>query len=913
MPESPILAEWFAKIDGDIAFLIQCFAEVLEELGDGQLASALPWRQSAPAPVKTTNHRSLQRPNEAGVDRELQVLSIAYHLLNLVEENAAAQARRQRENNFGLLHEPGLWGHSLAQLGSRGLDEQQIAARLHDIHVEVVLTAHPTEAKRPPVLRQHRELFEEFTLLESNIWTQYERENVRRRIKVVLERLWRTGEMYLVKPEVLSELDHVLDYFRNVFPAAVSILGDRFEDAWTAAGFDPCTLTDASARPRITFGNWVGGDRDGHPLVTSEVTAETLRRLRRSAIETLATRLQELTDSLTLSDLFQAPPPAFIAALDQLQGNERKFPHEPWREFAHALRGRLKGAEIGKSGSYSQPEELEKDLAVLRQALVDVGAERLARAEIDPLLTHLRCFGFHTAALDIRQNSVYYAKAIEQLLDAAGLDDWRYTAWDATKRRAFLQSELQTLRPLAPRFGQVGEEANAVLRCFQVVADHLRRYGPRGIGSFIVSITTDASDLICVYLFAREVGLLRRENDELRSDIAIVPLFETLEDLEKSARILREFLAHPITQSSRPWTDNENVRQQVMVGYSDSNKGAGIFASHWALHRAQSVLAAVGREFGRDVTFFHGRGGTFSRGAGPTHRFLESLPPGSLTGHIRLTEQGEMIAQKFGNLSTAVFNLELLLAGVVVTTLKKDEPHDEDPHFDDLCERMSRYSSQAYRELIGGDGFLEFWANATPIDALERSFIGSRPARRSGQRNLDDLRAIPWVFGWTQARYYLPGWYGMGAALEQLRDTEPNRFRELQQRISQWPFLRYVLYNVETSLASADLDLMREYAQLVPGENLREHYFDLIAQEYRRTESMIDYIFGESRANRRPRLHKTLEMRAEGLRRLHRRQIQLLREWRALRASDDESKADALFPSLLLSINAIASAQRTTG
>jgi len=376
---------------------------------------------------------------------------------------------------------------------------------------------------------------------------------------------------------------------------------------------------------------------------------------------------------------------------------------------------------------------------------------------------------------------------------------------------------------------------------------------------------------------------------------------------------VQEFLQHPITRRSLAARNPERPMLQVMLGYSDSNKDGGIIMSQWALYRAQRELTRVAREEGVEIVFFHGKGGTVSRGAGPTHRFLASLPLGSLTGALRLTEQGEVIAQKYGNPSTALYNLELLLAGVAATTVRQTIDPAPDERMLATAERLAKGSRDAYRDLLLSEGFIEYWSQATPIDALERTTFGSRPARRTGQRTLEDLRAIPWVFSWNQARHYLPGWFGTGTALEQLEQEDPETFAILGERIHEWSFLRYVLYNIENSLASADLDLMRDYAGLVQDPAIRDAYYERIAAEYKRTEGMLERLFGGAREVRRPRMMKTLKIREAPLYRLHKTQIALLREWRGLHAAGDNDAASAMLPTILLSINAIASGLRTTG
>ena len=395
----------------------------------------------------------------------------------------------------------------------------------------------------------------------------------------------------------------------------------------------------------------------------------------------------------------------------------------------------------------------------------------------------------------------------------------------------------------------------------------------------------------------------------------MVPLFETIDDLERSPTILRAFLEHSVTSESlrMQQKDGEPLVQQVMVGYSDSNKDAGIIASQWALQKAQAGLADIGRERGVLIRFFHGRGGTISRGAGPTHRFLEALPHGSLSGDIRLTEQGETIAQKFGNLTTATYNMELLVAGVTATTcghqFGKPATHKLEP----IAEHLAESSTRAYRKLLEAEGFIPFFREATPIDALEHSRIGSRPSRRTGQASLADLRAIPWVFSWNQARFYLPGWYGAGSALADLLEQQPEEFERLVAGIKDWRFLHYVLTNIESSIASTDVELMHRYADLVEDRVVRDRIFGMILGEWEKTRTMLEKLRGRPMAERRPRMLKTLQLRAEALRVLHLQEIELLVHWRKLKKEGDEAGADKMLPELLLSINAIASGLRTTG
>ena len=901
----------FSKIDADLEFLIGCFREVLTELGQPDLAAALPW-DDVPAPTEL--------PSRLG-----QAYSVAFQLLNLVEENGAAQTRRKRESEDGMSAERGLWGETLGRLAADGFSPGEIAEFLPQIRVEPVLTAHPTEAKRLTVLEQHRDLFRALGEREDPNLTPAERDAIRRRVKAILERLWRTGEILLAKPEVADERHQIEHYLREIFPDALVRLDDRLRAAWKAAGWN----LDELQLPRLRFGTWVGGDRDGHPLVTADVTQNTLTELRLNALVVLERRLERLAEKMSLSVYGQTAPAFLGEGIARLAAElgERAAPilaedeEEPWRQFTRLMIAKLpldsradQPFLLESNKFYRSPAQLKSDLNLLKGALEAVGAQRLAQSDIGPIERAIETFGFHLASLDVRQNSAFHDRALSQLMVAAGLDGEDFPNWSEPERLRFLDAELRGSRPFLHPGARVEGEAQAVLECYQVLAQHIEKYGDAGIGSLIVSMTRQLSDLLVVFVLAREAGLTRMTGEGLVCALPVVPLFETVDDLTNSPRITRAFLEHPVARLSlQKRAGAYPPTQQIMVGYSDSNKDMGIFASQWALQRGQSEMAKVGRETGVKIRFFHGRGGTISRGAGPTHRFLEALPHGSLSGDIRLTEQGETIAQKFGNRATATYNLELLLAGVTGQTLRHQRraapSHDLDP----IADELAKLSGAAYRQLLQSEGFIPFFRQATPIDVLEQSRIGSRPARRTGQATLADLRAIPWVFSWNQSRFYLPGWYGIGSGLMELRQNAPDDFEKFSKGVREWKFLRYVLTNVESNLASTDRELMEHYAALVEDEAIRERIFGLICAEWDRTAEALELIWGGTMATRRPRMMKTLEVRAGALHVLHEQQIGLIRRWRGLLENGDQSGADALLPELLLSINAIASGLRTTG
>ena len=923
MPASPkpdYLDIGFDNINRDLRFLMDAFAEVLTDMGHAELAAHLPWAET-PTPMAPED-----LPQRLGL-----AYSLAFQLLNMVEENTAASVREMREEHEGLTAERGLWGNQLAQLKADGATEAEIAAALPLVRVEPVLTAHPTEAKRLAVLDHHRNLYGLIhqRSLESDTATASRRQ--RSEVKAALERLWRTGEILLEKPTLTDERRNVMHYLRDVFPLVLPVLDERLRLAWNDAGFALDLLKKPGALPKLRLGTWVGGDRDGHPGVTSEVTMETLDSLRVNALVVHHRNLTALAAKLTLTTWMQEPPAALLSARDRMaallgpSAEALLKPHaeEPWRQLVDLMLARLpvdmtpgQRANLREGTAlYHSPSELASDLVTLSSALIDAGAHRLAESDVQPVQRAVEVFGFHLAQLDVRQNSEFHARALGQLMKAAGIEGKDWEEWTEADRLTFLENELRSPRPFLHPSASAGPEADAVLNCYRVLAHQLDNFGADGLGALIISMTRRLSDLLVVYVLAREAGLLRSFSDGNICLLPVVPLFETADDLERGPEMLKQFIEQPVTRNSLMFHAQRDGRpgvlvQQVMVGYSDSNKDAGIIASQWALHRAQSQLAAAGQAAGVKVCFFHGRGGTVSRGAGPTHRFLDALPHGSLGGDIRLTEQGETIPQKYANLSTAAFNLELLLAGVAATTCRHSKvagpPHPLMP----LAEKLSVNSCKAYRALLEADGFIPFYRQATPIDALEQSRIGSRPSRRTGQASLADLRAIPWVFSWNQCRFYVPGWYGTGSGLASLSEAE---FKQLADELRSWPFLHYVITNVESSLASTDGDLMAAYAGLVQDEKLRERLFSQIMGEWNLTRTMLEKLRGGALETKRPRMWKTLELRAEALRTLHHQQIALLKQWRGLVSRGDENAANKLLPDVLLSINAIASGLRTTG
>jgi len=895
----------FGKVEQDIRFLIQCFREVLEENGEQELAQALPWTEEKESEL---DHKRIDTV------KVTQAYSIAFQLLNIAEENAVVQYRRLLEKEAVSERFSGLWSQNLQSFKQRGVSDEQIASDLARVRVEPVLTAHPTEAKRYTVLEQHRYLYLLMVRRENQMWTPQETQAIRDEIKTALDRLWRTGEIYLDKPDVASEIRNTLYYLRNMFPQVVELVDKRLVQNWIEAGFDGERFTNPDNYPNIQFGTWVGGDRDGHPLVTSETTAQTLQALRANALSLLEEKLIHLAQKLSLSRFTQTVP----YTLDQhIQDNATSLgeagqaaldrnPEEPWRQIINLMLARLTAEE--HADTYVNANALEDDLKVLYHSLIDIGADRLAKFDVLPVIRIVQTFGFHLASLDIRQNSSFHDRALSQLLEVAGVDDSDFLNWDKDKRLQLLNHELTIPRPFTLPDAELEAESRAVVDVYRVVADYIHHHGARGLGSLIVSMTRDVTDLLTVYALAREAGLLINGDEGLICQLPVVPLFETIDDLERSSGILTEFLSHPLTIRSLKYQQErdglEMPVQQVMIGYSDSNKDGGILASMWKLYEAQRQLTDVGAEHGVKIRFFHGRGGSISRGGGPSHRFLRALPAKALDGDLRLTEQGEVIARKYANKETAVRNIEQLLSNSLRASIRKQSSK---PHaLEHVMPQLVDISRQTYHDLISQDGFIPFYRQATPIDVIESSRIGSRPARRTGKHTLADLRAIPWVFSWSQARFLLSGWYGFGTALQTLQSSDAGLFEEISNTLFEWPQFHHVVSSVASNVMLTDEAIMQQYAALVEDSDIRQHMMQMISAELERTWSVLEHFYSGSLWDQRPNVSQVILMRQTPLRNLHEQQIRLLRAWR-------ENPTDEALSELLVTVNAIANGLGTTG
>jgi len=650
------------SLDVRVQAVMEAFAEMLCLVGRSDLARHLPWLDPSKLDLEEGNQAEDLDPEDMA-----QLYSIAFQLLDMVEERVAMNIRRERERTFGASAERGLWSERLQSLKDLGVSESDIAAAIPTIEIEPVFTAHPTEAKRASVRERHRVIYQLLLKLEYDHYTSIERDLIHGRLLSALEALWFTGETHLERPTVKRELRNTLFYLREMFPDVVARLDQHLIKSWEQVGFDPQSLQQVGGGSRTRFGIWIGGDRDGHPFVTAEVTADTLALLRQQSLKLYRRELSRAAEHLTVSLDLQPVPKKLASAKKDLvkylgkSGKliSKRHREEPWRAFCHLL------GEWVVQDEEATPEKLREYIELIEDSLSEVGCVRLGAQFIQPLKRMLDVFGFHLASLDIRQNSAFHDTAAEEILVAAGVEEGAtFSQWSEEKRVAFLTESLESASPLLPESSSkkigseaesIGEKADAVRDCYKVLATHWENYSD-GLGSLIVSMTRQLSDLLLVHFFAREFGLVvnaKGGGGQLPTcPLQVVPLLETLGDLDGGAEIVSAYLRHPVAQRSlAQQSASSDIVQQVMLGYSDSNKDAGILASQVGLHRAQDEIYAAGQAEGVEIRFFHGRGGTVSRGAGPVQWFVNSLPKGSLHRGLRMTEQGETIATKYTHLA----------------------------------------------------------------------------------------------------------------------------------------------------------------------------------------------------------------------------------------------------------------------
>ncbi|MDP8995822.1 MAG: phosphoenolpyruvate carboxylase, partial [Pseudomonadota bacterium] len=847
------------------------------------------------------------------VEHALQVIGIWLQLMNIAEENAAVRNRRAVENKAGPDQVAGSLSQSLAQAAASGVTGEQVAKVLSILDVGPTITAHPTEAKRVTVLEIHRRIYLKLFELDNPRWTGREREIMLAQIRNEIDLLWLTGEVRAEKPTVENEVAWGLHFFRDALFDRTTALTEILQTALLRHYPEQAAAT----RPPLKFSSWIGGDRDGNPFVTVATTKAALAANAKASVRRLDAKLNELARYISISSAELKVPAEFALTLEQqlshsgiAENLEARNSNEPFRQYFSALRARLESTfEVGKKAtSFTSVDELMTLLRKAEEALAEMKAPGLAASLIKPLRWEAEIFGFRTVSLDIRQNTTVTNRVLTEIWrkmnplakgDAPEVHSAEWSAW--------IKTELDKPMGFVPQFRDLSEEAQDLLDLLHLIRQTLDGPDPKAIGTFILSMTQSGDDILGLYLLAKYCGLFSDPASHETCRIRVVPLFETIEDLRAGPAIMEELLANVIVQNSVRSLGNA---QEIMLGYSDSNKDGGFFCASFELFEAQRRLIRVGEKSGVAISFFHGRGGSVSRGGAPAGRAIAAQPAGTVGGRMRVTEQGEVVSSKFANRGTAQINLETLTAAVLQHSLKSKVEDVQRVNSDHQAavEKIAQLSFKAYQKLAHDPALMTYFQQSSPVEELALLKIGSRPSRRFGAKGLSDLRAIPWVFAWSQNRHLLTGWYGLGYALDDFISSRGDGLKLLREMFVKSPGFRLAIDEVEKSLYLADMQVAEKYASLVQNRNDAERLFALIRHEHSRTSKVILQLSGDSQlCERFHSFRRRFERVKEMVGQANSWQVELLRETRGGKSSD------TLNGSLLATMNCVAAGLGWTG
>ncbi len=860
----------------------------------------------------------LKRRIEASSPRELRrivrAFSVYFQLVNIAERYHRVRRRRQYESSPGNQPQRASVASALSRLKGEGVEAEALQRTLDGLNVGLVLTAHPTEALRRSVRRKHVRIGEMLENLEFPALTWKERRRLEEDLAEEITALWQTDELRVRRPEVNQEIERTLLFFENPLISATLEAYREFEDELVRQ-FPEGT---PSLGRVLEFGSWVGGDQDGNPFVEPGMINAALGLHREVILKRHLSSVLWLVDHLSVSARMVPVSEALRRSLERdeelmpevAERHRTGDPNELYRRKLLLVAERLRRtlAEPRSPVAYARAADFVRDLSVVRDSLLEHGGERIANGGLRDLIRQVEVFGFHLAKLDVRQESSVIVRTVSEFVAANTGQDLQNM--EEAERASLLRELLAVPDPLPVVPADLSDEAHRALETFEGIRRAKEDFSEPPVETFVLSMAHHASDVLSVQLLARRAGLL--EVDEggrcKENYLRITPLFETVDDLRRAPEVLRHLLQDPFYRSS---LSQSGDLQEIMLGYSDSGKDAGYVTSNWTLYEAQGLLSSVAREHDVKLRLFHGRGGSAGRGGGPSYQAIMAQPANTLEGSIRITEQGEVISFKYSMRGLARRNLDTVLAAVLEASAG-GSPREPEPRWVEVMEDLSSRAREAYRALVYEDtGFLDFFAEASPIGELAMLNMGSRPARRVQNPSVESLRAIPWVFAWTQNRFLLPSWYGAGSAFRAYTTTDEG-LKVLREMYERWPFFRTLVDFMQMTLAKSDLRIAETYTALVSDPGNRERLWTRISAEHASCAEAVLRITGNRELlDDSPVLQRSIRLRNPYVDPLSYIQVSLLRRLRAL--PEDSQDGETVLDTLLLTISGVSSGMLNTG
>ncbi|OBZ16348.1 phosphoenolpyruvate carboxylase [Bacillus sp. FJAT-27264] len=911
----------------DVRFLGNILGEVLVHQGGNELLEIVE-------KIRETSKslRSLYLPELHSEFKELinsldsenrhqviRAFAIYFQLVNIAEQNHRIRRKRDYERSAGETVQPGSIESAIQGLRERDFSHEEVREIIQGLSLELVITAHPTEAMRRAILDIHKRIADDVMYLDNPTLTFREREQLREKLLNEVITLWQTDELRDRKPTVLDEVRNGMYYFHETI---FHVLPDVYEE------LERCLSKYYPGQnwhvpTYLRFGSWIGGDRDGNPSVKASVTLQTLQMQRKLAIREYQRIMRELMKYLSFSTSIVDVTQELLDSIEEdreiinlHRGDAWRNDNEPYRiKLSYMISKTQNVLDDEKKGTperYTSPEAFIHDLNVIDRSLRHHYADYVADTYIKKLIRQVELFGFHTATLDVRQHSQEHENAMTEILEKMNITP-DYSKLPEEEKIALLEGLLNDPRPLTSPYQNYSENTEECLEVYRTIFKAQDEYGKKCITSYLISMSQAASDILEVMVFAKEVGLFRKDNDgTVVCTLQAVPLFETIDDLHEAPQIMETLFNLPVYRQA---VLAMNDMQEIMLGYSDSNKDGGVVTANWELRVALNEITATADKFGIKLKFFHGRGGALGRGGMPLNRSILAQPASTIGGGIKITEQGEVISSRYSMKGIAYRSLEQATSALVTAAVNARMPQTDldESKWEEIVKQISEVSLNKYQDLIFRDpDFLTFFKESTPLPEVGELNIGSRPSKRKNSDRFEDLRAIPWVFAWTQSRYLLPAWYAAGTGLQSFYDGKEENLSILKTMYEKFSFFTTLIDTLQMAISKADLVIAKEYAGMGKNEEARQRIFGQIDAEFKLTSELILKITGQQDIlDNVPVIQESIRLRNPYVDPLSYLQVQLLSELRELRDQDGDDAE--LLREVLLTINGVAAGLRNTG